>query len=89
MTNDLMFYFKDMQPLIGQKPAYIMVNSNLEMQNIAGRDVIIVQVEMQGFDANNQLLFRTKGCPCPPCKPAGSISVGRLTPTQPQTPTGH
>lgn len=75
MTNDQRFYFKDMEPIIGKKPAYILVNSRLEMQNVNGKDAAVMLIEMEGYDQNNQVMFKVKGCPYPPCKPAHSINL--------------
>jgi hypothetical protein len=73
MTNDVRYYFKDLETLFGKKPAYILVTSNLLSQTLEGRKVITMSVEMSGFDENNKILFRAPGCPCPPCKAAHAI----------------
>lgn len=75
MTNDHLYYFKDLGPLIGTKPAYILVSSNLQMQNLGGVNVITVTVEMTGYSDANEVMFKVRGCPYPPCKPAHLIPL--------------
>jgi hypothetical protein len=75
MTNDVRYYFKDLESLFGKKPAYILVTSSLQSQDVGGRKVITMSVEMSGFDESNALIFRAPGCPCPPCKPAHAIDT--------------
>ena len=78
MTNDTRYYFKDLDALFGKKPAYILVSSTLQQQDVSGRKVITMSVEMSGFDENNRLMFTAPGCPCPPCKPAHSLDDSLL-----------
>ena len=73
MTNDVRYYFKDLETLFGKKPAYILVSSTLQQQDVNGRKVIVMSVEISGFDANNQVMFKLPGCPVPPCKTAHTL----------------
>jgi hypothetical protein len=75
MTNNTQYYFKDLESMFGKKPAYILVTSKLESQEISGRKVITMSVELSGFDESNQIIFRAPGCPCPPCKPAHAVDT--------------
>ncbi len=75
MTNDTRFYFKDVEPIIGKKFAYILANSRLEKQSINGREFITVLVDLEGYDENNRMVFRIAGCPYPPCKPQHLVNV--------------
>lgn len=78
MTNDVRYYFKDLESLFGKKPAYILVTSKLEAATIREKQVITMSVEMTGYDESNQVIFRAPGCPCPPCKPAHSLDAELL-----------
>jgi hypothetical protein len=78
MTNDQMFYFKDVDAIIGKRFKYVMMRTKLEMQNCDGREVVVMKVMMAGFDENNKQVFLVSGCPCPPCKPAVTADLDRL-----------
>ena len=78
MTNDQRFYFKDVQTIIGKKFSYILVSSKLEMQTCEGRSVVVMKVQMGGFDENDKQVFLLSGCPCPPCKPESAADFDRL-----------
>lgn len=78
MTNDVRYYFKDLEAMFGKKPAYILVSSTLQNQDFDGKRVITVSVEMSGYDENNRIMFKMPGCPVPPCKTAHALDASLL-----------
>lgn len=69
MANDLHFLFKteDLKVLIAKGAVTIKANSRLEAGLVNNKQVAIMRVDAEGFDANNLSVGRVGGCPCPPC----------------------
>jgi hypothetical protein len=69
MANDIYFLFKskDLKTLIDNGAVTIKTFSKLERGVINDKQVAIMVVHAEGFDALNKPVGTIPGCPCPPC----------------------
>ena len=69
MANDIYFLFKaeDLQTLIDKGAVTIKTFSKLERGVINDKQVAIMVVHAEGYDALSKPVGTIPGCPCPPC----------------------
>lgn len=69
MANDMYFLFKteDLKMLMSKGAVTVKAFSKLERGTIDNKQVAIMVVGAEGFDAENRSVGSVKGCPCPPC----------------------
>lgn len=69
MANDIYFLFQaeDIKLLLDKGAVTIKAFSKLEKGVIKDKQVAIMVVGAQGFDAFSKPVGTVGGCPCPPC----------------------